>query len=89
MKVTVDVDMTPLEARQFMGLPDVQPMQAAAMKEMERRIMTELDRISPEGLMRTWFVDAPATADRLMKMFSGVMSAAAPKPPATPEPAKK
>ncbi|MFY9972047.1 MAG: DUF6489 family protein, partial [Roseiarcus sp.] len=27
MKITVDVDCTPLEARQFMGLPDVEPMQ--------------------------------------------------------------
>ena len=28
MKVTIEVDCTPLEARQFMGLPDVQPIQA-------------------------------------------------------------
>lgn len=79
MKVTVDIDLTPLEARQFMGLPDVQPLQAAAMKELEKRMMTEMERISPEGLVRTWFVEAPQTADRLMKMFTGLMTAAAPK----------
>lgn len=86
MKVTVDIDMTPQEARQFMGLPDVQPLQAAAMKELEKRMMTEMERISPEGLIRTWFVEAPQTADRLMKMFTGLMTAAAPKPggPAKP-----
>lgn len=78
MKVTVDIDMTPLEARQFMGLPDVQPLQAAAMKELEKRMMTEMERISPEGLVRTWFVEAPQTADRLMKMFAGLMTAATP-----------
>jgi hypothetical protein len=27
MKINVEVDCTPLEARQFFGLPDVQPMQ--------------------------------------------------------------
>ena len=86
MKVTVDIDMTPQEARQFMGLPDVQPLQAAAMKELEKRMMTEMERISPEGLIRTWFVEAPQTADRLMKMFTELMTAATPKPggPAKP-----
>ena len=86
MKVTVDIDMTPLEARQFMGLPDVQPLQAAAMKELEKRMMTEMERISPEGLVRTWFVEAPQTADRLMKMFAGLMTAAAPKPGGSAKP---
>lgn len=80
MKVTVNLDMTPQEARQFMGLPDVQPMQAAAMKELEKRMMTEMERVSPEGLIRTWFVEAPQTADRLMKMFTGLMTTANSKP---------
>ena len=54
MKITVDVDCTPAEARQFMGLPDVQPMQKAAMAEIERRMMSELERFSPEALMKAW-----------------------------------
>ena len=29
MKINVEVDCTPLEAREFLGLPDVKPMQAA------------------------------------------------------------
>ena len=33
MKVTVEVDCTPEEGRQFLGLPDVGPMQQAAMEE--------------------------------------------------------
>jgi hypothetical protein len=31
-----------------MGLPDVQPMQAAVMAEMEKRVLAEMDRFSPE-----------------------------------------
>ena len=34
MKVNIEIDCTPLEARQFFGLPDVQPMQAALLAEM-------------------------------------------------------
>ena len=54
MKITVDVDCTPLEARQFMGLPDVEPMQKAAMAQIEKRMMAELDRFSPEALFKAW-----------------------------------
>ena len=52
MKITVDVDCTPLKARQFMGLPDVEPMQKAAMAEIEKRMMVELDRFSPSPSSR-------------------------------------
>jgi Family of unknown function (DUF6489) len=37
MKVNVEIDCTPLEARQFIGLPDVQPMQTAVMDELQKR----------------------------------------------------
>ena len=47
MKVTIEVRLYPLEARQFMGFPDVQPIQAAAMAELEKRIRTEMERVSP------------------------------------------
>ena len=54
MKITVNVDCTPLEARQFMGLPDVEPMQKAAMAQIEKRMMTELERYTPEALFKAW-----------------------------------
>ena len=42
MKVTIEIDCTPLEARQFFGLPDVQPMQAALLAQMEKQLMAEI-----------------------------------------------
>ena len=38
MKVNVEIDCTPLEARQFFGLPDVQPMQTAVMDKLQQQI---------------------------------------------------
>lgn len=35
MKVTVDFDMTPDEARKMMGLPDIAPLQEAMMDKMK------------------------------------------------------
>ena len=76
MKVTIEVDCTPLEARQFMGLPDVQPIQAAAMAELEKRVRTEMERVSPEGLLRTWFIEGPQNAEKLWKSLATVMTGA-------------
>ncbi len=73
MKVTVEVDCTPVEARQFMGLPDVQPMQAAVMAEMEKRVLDEMDRFSPEALLKSWMSLVPQNPEQMqsafMKMF--------------------
>jgi uncharacterized protein DUF6489 len=69
MKITVDVDCTPLEARQFMGLPDVEPMQKAAMAEIEKRMMAELERFSPEALFKAWLPIAGMNAEWLQEFF--------------------
>ena len=75
MKITIEVDCTPLEARQFMGLPDVQSIQAAAMAELEKRVRTEMERVSPEGFLRTWFVEGPQNAENLWRSLTNVMTA--------------
>ena len=54
MKVTIEMDMTPEEARAFMGLPDVAPMQKKMMEEMQARMKAAFDTNDPEGMMRAW-----------------------------------
>jgi len=76
MKVTIEIDCTPLEARLFMGLPDVQPMQAAVLAEMERRLMAEAEKFSPEGLMHTWFSALPQGAEMMRDMLGGFFAKA-------------
>ena len=56
MKVHVDFEMTPEEARKLMGLPDVSAMQKKLVGEMERRIMAAMDSAAdPETMLKTWF----------------------------------
>jgi hypothetical protein len=56
MKVHVEVDMTPDEARRVMGLPDVTELQKKLMSEMERRMVSALDSATdPEAILKTWF----------------------------------
>ncbi len=68
MKITIDIDCTPTEARQFMGLPDLEPLQKAALAEIEKRMIAEFERYSPEGVLKTWLT--PLAADWLQEMMS-------------------
>jgi hypothetical protein len=69
MKVNVEIDFTPLEARQFIGLPDVQPMQTVVMDKLQKQLMANIEKVSPEALMQSWFTFDPKIAERLQDMF--------------------
>lgn len=73
MKVTIEIDCTPEEARAFMGLPDVQPMQAAVMAKMERQMLDNIDALAPETLMKSWMGALPAGAEQMRDAFMGLM----------------
>jgi hypothetical protein len=69
MKVHVDIECTPEEARTFFGLPDVQPVQAAVMKELETRLMSGMQAMDPETLMKTWVPAGIASMEQMQRMF--------------------
>jgi len=69
MKVNVEIDCTPLEARQFIGLPDVSPMQVAVMEKLQQQMMANIETVTPEALMKTWFTFDPKLAERFQDMF--------------------
>jgi hypothetical protein len=71
MKVTVNIDCTPLEARQFMGLPNMQPMQENVMKELEKQMMDNIGKMSPEAILRNWMSFAPEQFQDMFKMSFG------------------
>ena len=54
MKVTVDIDCTPAEARAFLGLPDVTPLNEALVTEMQERMKANVAAMQPDELMKTW-----------------------------------
>jgi hypothetical protein len=54
MKITIEVDCTPAEARAYMGLPDVEPLQAEVMGEIQRRAMQALAMTDPQQLLKNW-----------------------------------
>ena len=64
MKVSIDLDLTPEEARRLLGLPDIQPMQERLMAQMEKQMMQNMSYLDPETMMK---VLVPAGAQGLEK----------------------
>jgi len=69
MKVNVEIDCTPLEARQFFGLPDVGPMQTAMMDKLQQQMAANIETMSPDALMKSWLSFDPKLAERFQDMF--------------------
>jgi hypothetical protein len=69
MKIHIDIDCTPEEARTFMGLPDVAPMQEAVMNEMQDRMMAAMRSMDPETLIKTWLPAGISNLEQMQKMF--------------------
>jgi len=69
MKINVDVECTPEEARAFLGLPDVKPMQDAVLEEIEDRMRKNLSAMDPETLFKTWLPMGVQSFEQLQKMF--------------------
>jgi hypothetical protein len=69
MKFTVNVDCTPEEARLFLGLPDVRPMQEALLRKVEQRMAAYLDATAAEALLKTWLPAGVHNIEQLQKMF--------------------
>jgi hypothetical protein len=54
MKVTIDIDCTPEEARRFMGLPDLTPIHEAYVEKLKGAVA---DGATPElfaDMMKSW-----------------------------------
>lgn len=76
MKIHFDIDCTPQEARTFLGLPDVEPMQEALMAELQKRMMANLQAMEPEQLFKIWLPAGLQGWEQLQKAFWSRMSAA-------------
>ena len=70
MKLTIDVDCTPEEARRFIGLPDIQPMQEAVIKAMQERLLANVQGMDPEGLFKAWTSLGMQGFDQLQKYWA-------------------
>ncbi len=69
MKITIDIDCSPEEARNFLGLPDVKPLHDAMMAEIEECMRANMSAMDPETLMKTWLPTNLQGLDQIQKAF--------------------
>lgn len=69
MKINVDIECSPEEARAFFGLPNVVPMQDAVMQEVQDRVMASMKGTDAETLLKTWMPAGVAGLEQMQKMF--------------------
>ena len=80
MKMTVEVDCTPEEARRFLGLPDVSSLNDHLVSEMQKRIDSNMAMLSPDELMKNWMAFGAGAQEQFRKLLDvGLKNATAKK----------
>ena len=73
MKMTIEIDRTPQEARAFLGLPDVSGLNEKLVEEMQARMTANMAMLSPDELIKSW----TAFGVGAQEQFRNLMNAAA------------
>lgn len=74
MKVTIDIDCTPEEARAFMGLPDVSAAQQAVVEEWQKQAMAAISSMDHQTLFKAWMPDGSEGWEQFQNSFWSAMS---------------
>ena len=74
MKIHVEIDCTPEEARAFLGLPDVRPMQEQLMRELQERMTANIRAMEPEAMLRTGLPATLKGFEQLQEIFMSQMT---------------
>ncbi len=77
MKVTIDIDLTPDEARKLMGMPDIEPLQRSMMSKLEEKMQEALDEMSqPDYLFKRFFPVGIQGMEEFQRMSQEIMDKA-------------
>ncbi len=76
MKMTIEIDCTPVEARAFFGLPDVSPLNAHMVDEMKRRLDANIALLEPAELMRNWMSLGGQATEQFQKLMTAAATSA-------------
>ena len=49
-------------------------MQIAVMDKLQQQMMANIDKLSPEALMHSWFTFDPKLAERFQDLFAAMMA---------------
>lgn len=70
MKFTVEVECSPEEARRFVGLPDVTPINEMLVREMGARMQQNMQLMSPDTFVSSWMSVGTQAQDAFLKLMT-------------------
>lgn len=83
MRLTINIDCTPAEARAFFGMPDVEPLNDMVIAEMTRRAKDNIDTLAdPERFFTQMMTMGGKGFEQFQSMMGAAMSGAAGAPSA-------
>lgn len=74
MKINVEIDATPDEIRQMMGLPDVAPMQQELMQKMQDKFTKAMETADPTEMLSPFLPDSMQSLENWQKAFWAMMT---------------
>lgn len=69
MKVTINIECTPEEARTFLGMPDLQPVHDAMVDKMVKLAKDGVSAQDMETMMRAWMPGMGENWQAMQKAF--------------------
>ncbi|RLK51256.1 hypothetical protein DFR31_1180 [Alkalispirillum mobile] len=66
MKIRIDIDGKPEELRSFLGLPDLNPVHEALVKQLLDQLEETRD---PQALLQKWFAGGVQSAETLQRLI--------------------
>ena len=83
MKMTIEIDCSPQEARAFLGLPDVTGLNDKLVEEMQKRMTANMAMLSPDELIKNWTAFGVGAQEQFRNLMNAAvdvgMGAARPK----------
>lgn len=75
MKLSIDIDLSPEEARKLFGLPDVEAFQRQLMDDIRERMLANTEGYDPVKLFQPYLAGTMASWDLFQKMLGNVAAA--------------
>ena len=69
MKVNIDIDCSPEEARRFFGMPDVSKINDTMVETVQTRMRDALENMDGETLLREWMTSGTQAWQSMQNAF--------------------
>jgi len=77
LKFNIEIECTPEEARHFLGLPEVAPMQQRLIEEIEAQLKKTVHEMDGKAMLEQWLPIGMKGVEQFQSMWTQLAAAAA------------